>query len=105
MNIHKKYPELSEVVALILTLSNGNLDVEGFSLNKGVHVSEESIVGKRHVKDYLLSNELKPYTVEVTNELRKSCRQARARYHSYLEEQKLKEEETSQETAKEIQDI
>ena len=50
MCIHKKYPELSDAVALILTLSHGNADVErGFSLNKGVqkvNVSEDSIVGK-----------------------------------------------------------
>ena len=106
MSIHRKYPELSEVVALILTLSHGNSDVErGFSLNKGVqkdNISEKSVVSKRHIKDYMYSNELKPYSVEITNELRKSCAQARSRYHQYLEDERKKKEKTSKDTAKEI---
>ena len=106
MLIHKKYPHLSEVVSLVLTLSHGNSDVErGFSLNKGVqkdNISEDSVVSKRHVKDYMYSNDLKPYTVDITNELRKSCGQARRRYHEYLEEQKKKKEKTGRDTAKEI---
>ena len=61
--IHRKYPELSEVVALVLTLSHGNSDVErGFSLNEGVqkvNISVESVVSKRHVKDYMHANDLK----------------------------------------------
>ena len=106
MSIHRKYPELSEFVALILTLSHGNSDVErGFSLNKGVqkdNISEKSVVSKRHIKDYMYSNELKPYSVEITNELCKSCAQARSRYHQYLEDERKKKEKTSKDTAKEI---
>ena len=106
MLVHKKYPELSEVVSIILTLSHGNADIErGFSLNKGVqkvHVSEESIVSKRHVKDHMISHDLQPHTIQITNELRKSCRQARSRYQHYLEQQKLQKEKTTKETAKEI---
>ena len=104
--VHKKYPDLSEVLSIILTLSHGNSDVErGFSLNKGVqkvHVSEESIVSKRHVKDYMLSHDLQPHTIKISNELRKSCRQARSRYHHFLEEQKKQKEKATQETAKEL---
>ena len=85
MMIHQKYPELSEVVSLVLTLSHGNADVErGYSLNKGVlkvHINEDSVVSKRRVKDYLLSHNLQPHMFEVSKELQKSCRQARSRYH------------------------
>ena len=101
-----KYPELSAVLSLILTLSHGNADVErGFSLNKGVlqdNLKTDSIINKRLVKDHMLAHDLKPYTIEITNELRKSCRRARSRYHKYLDEQrKAKVNETS-EAAKEI---
>ena len=61
----------------MLTLSHSNADVErGFSLNKGVqqhNISEESVVSKRHVKDYMVSQKLKPHTVEVTNALHVPC--------------------------------
>ena len=106
MKIHSKYPELSEVVSVILTLSHGNADIErGFSLNKGVlkdNLKEASVVNKRLVKDHMLSHEVQPHTITITNELRKSCGRARARYKQYLEDKKKEKEKTTSETAKEI---
>jgi hypothetical protein len=106
MKIHSKYPELSVLVSLILTLSHGNADIErGFSLNKGVlkdNMKEDSVVNKRLVKDHMLSHEQKPHTITITNELNKSCRHARSRYHQHLEDKKKENEKTTSETAKEI---
>ena len=87
-----KYPELSDIE-------------RGFSLNKGAlkdNLKPDSIVNKRLVKDHMLSHEVQPHTIEITNELRKSCGQARARYHQYLDGQKKAKDKTASETAKEI---
>ena len=93
-------------MSLILTLSHGNADIErGLSLNKGAlkdNLKPDSIVNKRLVKDHMLSHEVQPHTIEITNELRKSCGQARARYHQYLDGQKKAKDKTASETAKEI---
>ena len=64
-------------------------------------MSEHSVKGKIHVKDYMYLNGLKPHMVVITQALRKSYAQARGRYHEYLEEEKEKQK-TSKETAKEI---
>ena len=50
----------------------------------------------------MISHDLQPDTVEITNELRKSCQHARQRYHTHLEEEKKGKENLSKESAKEI---
>ena len=101
-----RYKELSSVLIIILTLSHGQADVErGFSLNPGVledNIKEKSVVSKRIIKDHMISHDLQPDTVEITNELRKSCQHARQRYHTHLEEEKKGKENLSKESAKEI---
>ena len=101
-----KYPQLASVIQIILTLSHGQADVErGFSVNAGVlqdNMKEDSIVSKRLVKDYLISNSLQPHTVEVSSQLRASCRHARQRYQQYLEEKKKEKEKDAAASAKEI---
>ena len=51
------YPGLASVLKIILTLSHGQADVErGFSLNKSslqTNINENSVVGKRLVKDHI----------------------------------------------------
>ena len=65
-------------------------------------MKEDSIVSKRLVKDYLISNSLQPHTVEVSSQLRASCRHARQRYQQYLEEKKKEKEKDAAASAKEI---
>ena len=62
-NFHiTKYPDLTSVVKLVLTLSHGQASVEmGFSVNKAIitdNISTDSIVGKRLLRDYMLTNNL-----------------------------------------------
>ena len=82
-----KYPEFCLVIKIVLTLSHGQADVErGFSLNNAVlesNMKHDSVVSKRLILDHLVSNNLKPHTMEINSKLRSSCRQAR------LEELKL----------------
>lgn len=40
--------------------------------------------------------------MDITKDLTKSCRQARARFHKYLEEQKRAKEKPASDTAKDI---
>ena len=55
-----KFKELSSLHKIILSLSHGQDDVErGLSLSSGVlqdNIADKSIVGKRLIKDYLLSS-------------------------------------------------
>ena len=37
--------------------------------------SEDSIVSKRIIKDHMHANNFKPYTFEITNDLKESCRE------------------------------
>ena len=108
LDVGKKYPELSKVVIIILTLSHGQADIErGFSQNKTVlqqNIKEDSISSKRIIKDHMLANKLQPHSIEITNELRKSVRAARTRYAVYLEEEKKKNESLKTESAKKIID-
>ena len=79
--VRKKCPELSEVIIFILTLSHEQADIEkGFSRNKIVlqqNIKGDPIFSKRIIKDHMLANKIQPYSVEITNEMRKSVRAAR----------------------------
>ena len=50
----------------------------------------------------MLANKLQSYSVESTNEMRKSVRAARARYAVYLEEEKKKNESLKTKSAKKV---
>ena len=105
--VGKKCPELSEVIIFILTLSHEQADIgKGFSRNKIVlqqNIKGDPISSKRIIKDHMLANKLQPYSVEITNEMRKSVRAARTRYAVYLEEEK-KNESFKTESGKKIID-
>ena len=67
------------------------LILRGFSQNKILlqqNIKDDSISSKRIVKDHMLANKLQSYSVESTNEMRKSVRAASTRYAVYLEEEK-----------------
>ena len=102
MKVGIRYPELSVVLKIILTLSHGQADVERvFSLNKGTlqtSIGENSIVSKRLVKDHMLTNGLKPHEMDFPQDFMASCRKARNRYHEYLEENQKKKTKEKQET-------
>ena len=102
------YPELASVLKIILTLSHGQADVErGFSLNKSslqTNINENSVVGKRLVKDHMLANNLKPHEIVFTSQLRKSCRLAHSRYIAHLEDMREKKEKNKVEDAKQVMD-
>ena len=100
------FRELSSLLKIILSLSHGQADVErGFSLNSGAlqdNIADKSIVSKRLIKDYLLSSNKKPHTVDIGKELKSSCAKERSRYHDYLDQMKTRKARESKEKVKEI---
>ena len=87
-----KYPEFCSVTKIVLTQSHEQANVErGFSLNNSVlqsNMKHDSVVSKRLIQDHLVSNNLKPHTVEISSLLRSLCRRASPRYHTHLGEEK-----------------
>ena len=61
-----------------------------------LNMKEESIVAKKIVKDHIISNGFKPYTVPTKNLLIRSVATARQKYHDSLAKSKL---ETKQKKA------
>ena len=61
-----------------------------------LNMKEEPIVAKKIVKDHMISNGLKPYTVPTTDQLIRSVATARQKYHDSLAKSKL---ETKQKKA------
>ena len=108
LRVGKKYPELSKIVVITLTLKYGQADIaRGFSENKTVlqqNIKEGSISSKRIIKDHMLANKLQPYSIEITNEMRKLVRAAKTRYAVYLEEEKEKNESLKTESARKVTD-
>ena len=63
-----RFKKLASVVALVLTLSHGQASVErGFSQNNLIQVkmSPDTIISKKIIKDHMLANNLKPYTITI----------------------------------------
>ena len=106
-----KYKELSSLVKIILTLSHGQAAVErGFSIKNSlskVNISEQFLVCKKIVRDHLISNQLKPHTVPITNQLMRSVALAREKYNKRLENKKndTEKENCSNEKKKIIEEI
>ena len=97
-NWNKKYSELWQLVKCVMLISHGNADPErGFSINKhmlnihGYSLGEDTIIAVRIVKDYIIKCGGSE-NVPVTNALLKSCKQARDRYHTDLEEKRRQAE-------------
>ena len=96
-----KYKELSFILKLLLTMSHGQAAAErGFSHNNAIlktNLSPETVVSKRMIKDHMLSFNLKPHTIEITNPLTVAFKSSRRRYEIHLEEEKTKKQVTEAE--------
>jgi len=83
----KKFESLSKVFIEIFCLSHGQSDIErGFKDNKELAVtnqSEQSLIGLRLVKDHLTSNKVSSNNVQITTDMLKAVRGARAKYEEY----------------------
>ena len=78
-----KYDAISHVIKILLTTNHVQAYVEcGFFQNADVlhkNIKELSIVSKRIVKDYLISNHLEPHCVAITLGMFKYCENAQQR--------------------------
>ena len=84
----EKYRKIWSVISVLLLLSHGQATVEReFSINKEVsevNLSENSLVARRVIKDYL--NHVGGIRdVVITKELLQSSQHARQVYHSFLD--------------------
>lgn len=88
------FPDLSFLIKMILTLSHGQAAVErSFSINNSVlnlNMKEDSIVAKKIVKDHMISNGLKPNTINISNKLIRSVASARQKYKDSLAQSQVK---------------
>ena len=68
-----KYKELAFVCKVVFTLSHGQSSVErGFCTNTTVladNIGNGSIASLRIIKDHIITNELKPHAVDISNKL------------------------------------
>ena len=56
------------------------------------NMKEWSLTSRRKVKDYLVSQNLKPYEVDIVSSMLQSLNSAYSRYRFYLEDEKQKKE-------------
>ena len=96
------YKALSKVLILIFTLGHGQASIErGFSINSNMlseNMKEKSLLSRRTIKDFMVSNKLKAPKVEINNEMTKAVRNASLKYKNYIEENRMfqaKEKENS----------
>ena len=68
-------------------------------------MKEETIITKKIVRDYMLSNSLKPHTVDISNNLILSCSStAHQKFRQHIEEAKKLTESNQRESEKESLD-
>ena len=88
----KKYANLAFVIKMILTLSHGQATAErSFSIYKSVvdaNMKEESIVARKTIKDHMLSNDIQPDMIEISNTMINFYRSARQKYEIHRERQR-----------------
>ena len=86
---------------MILTLSHGQAALErSVSINKSiveVNMTEESIVARKTIKDHMLSNDIQPDMIEISNKMINFYRSARQKYeiHKEREAEKKKKKDKS----------
>ena len=91
MNI-ENYKELAFVVKLVLTLSHGQASIErNFSVGKNCEITNmepESIIGRKCVKDHMLSNNLKPHNMKIDDQFILDLKAAHSTYEQFLDKKK-----------------
>ena len=87
-----KCKELYSLVKIFLILSHGQAAVEReFGINNSlskVNTSEQSLVCKKIVRDLLISNQLNPHTVPITDQFMRSVALVYQKYKKSLENKK-----------------
>ena len=80
----KKYPELSFVLKIVIVLSHGQVAVErGFSLRDQSlkeNISAESLNAHRIITEHMISSNVKPETIDISNKLLLSAKSSRVKY-------------------------
>ena len=61
-------------------------------------MSTNTIISKRIIKDPMLANNLKPYTITIDSSIMKAFRSARMRYEEYLKSENKKKSVSDKET-------
>ena len=65
----------------------------GFNINNSArerNISPEDVIAKKLVKDHLLANNLKPYTIQITNPMVRAFKGAHQSSATYLDDNKKK---------------
>ena len=92
----KKYPELSFVLKIVIVLSHGQVAVErGFSLRDQSlkeNISAESLNAHRIITDNMISCNVKPETLYISNKLLLSAKCSRVKYEKAKKQNREKEE-------------
>ena len=106
------YCDLWEVMKMMFVLSHGQSFVErGFSVNKDtleVNMLERTLVAHRLICDGVaanLSNEENPSDIskfKISKEMMSYCRNARQKYHNFLEENKTEAKKSKLQTEKSL---
>ena len=104
--VGEKYPHLSFVLRLIMTMSHGQSSVErNFSLKNNLeedNQSEITVVARRICKDHMVSNKVKPHEVVVDKNMLLAVKSARRKYVEHLEEEQ-RNKKTVEESVQEIE--
>ena len=97
-----RFKKLVSIVALVLTLIHGQASVErGFSQNNNltqVNISPNTIISKQIIKNHMLANNLKPYTITIDSSIMKAFRSARMKYEENFKSEKEKKSVSEKET-------
>ena len=104
----KGFECLWNVFKLVFCLSHSQSPIErGFKANKQFVVenqSEISLMALRTVQDHLSAKEVTSSTMNVTTDLCKSVKLARAQYYAHLEKKKSEQKETEKDLKRRIVD-
>ena len=109
-----KFKELASTLKIFLTLTHGQASVErGFSVNNTVleqNLNDKSITARHLVKDHMLSNNLQPHNITISNKMTINVKSAHQSYRSHLrsiaETKKNKENQLAKKVVRdEIKDV
>ena len=98
----QKYEKIAEVLKIALTLSFWE---RVFSHNNTVvqaNVSADSLISKRLIKDQILFDKLKPYTIEITDPMIRAFKSSHLKYQLHLESEKKKKKNDNSETDRQL---